>query len=74
MANRWGFELANQKKGRNCLDQSGERRDLIKRNYKNVKVILLRDLTDLASRVLTHDSHMGSSLYHPTGIPSIIAY
>ncbi len=42
MANRWGFELANQKRG-------GE---LKKRDFKNVKVILLSDLINLASRVV----------------------
>ncbi len=48
MANRWGFELANQEQGRNSLDQSGERRDFKKRDFRNVKVILLRELKNLS--------------------------
>ncbi len=52
MVNRWGFQVANQERGGKCLSQSGKRRELKKRDFKNVKVILLRDLTDLASRVV----------------------
>ncbi len=42
MANRWGFLLVNQ-----------ERRELKKREFKNVKEIPSRDLTDWASRAAT---------------------
>ncbi len=49
MTNRWGFVLANQKRGRNFLSQSGERRDLKMRDFnKYVKVILLREFGNLA--------------------------
>ncbi len=33
------------------ISQSEERREFKKRDFKNVKVILLRDLTNLANRV-----------------------
>ncbi len=51
MANRWGFESANQKRGGNSLDQSEERRDFKMRDFKNVKVILLREFGNLAGGV-----------------------
>ncbi len=51
MANSWEFELANQKRGWNCLSQSGERRDLKNSDFKFFKVIFLRDFKDLSSRV-----------------------
>ncbi len=51
MANRWGFELANRERGGNCLDQSGERRELKKRDFKNVEMILLRELKYLTGGV-----------------------
>ncbi len=54
MVNRWGFQLANQKRGRNSLDQSEERRDFKMRDFKNVKVILLRDLRNLSGGVFTN--------------------
>ncbi len=53
MANRWGFELANQERGGNSLSQSEERRDFKKRDFKNIKVILLRELDKLAGGALS---------------------
>ncbi len=49
-----GILISQSKRGGNCLDQSEERRELKKRDFKNVKVILLRKLTDLFGGVTVH--------------------
>ncbi len=52
MSNRWGFELANQERGGNSLDQSEEGSDLKKKDFKYIKVILLREIENLAGGVV----------------------
>ncbi len=54
--------LVNQKRGRNSLSQSEERRELKMRDLKNIRVILLRDLTSLANMVIGRHGYT-------TGIP-----
>ncbi len=56
MANRWGFLLANQERGGNSLSQSEERSDFKKRDFKNIKVILLSELENLAGGVIQYNS------------------
>ncbi len=55
-----GIELANQKRRGISLCQSEERRDFNKRDFKNIKVILLRELENLAGGVLCKGVWVGS--------------
>ncbi len=49
--------------GGNCLDQSEERKEIEKRGFTNVKVILLREFQDLAGGVSNSVVNMYYALY-----------